>query len=77
MFTAPVVYPAMIVPPSVQAFYWMNPLAILISDFRLAVLGRTLPNAGGLLYCLLLGLVFFLFAYSIFKWHESTIVDEL
>jgi ABC-type polysaccharide/polyol phosphate export permease len=55
----------------------MNPLAILISDFRLAVLGRALPNAGGLLYCLLLGLVFFLFAYSIFKWHESTIVDEL
>jgi lipopolysaccharide transport system permease protein len=77
MFTAPVVYPAMIVPPSIQAFYWMNPLAILISDFRLAVLGRAPPNAGGLLYCLLLGLVFFLFAYSIFKWHESKIVDEM
>jgi len=77
MFTAPVVYPAMIVPPSVQTFYWMNPLAILVSDFRLAVLGRAAPNAAGLLYCMLLGLVFFLFAYSIFKWHESKIVDEM
>jgi lipopolysaccharide transport system permease protein len=77
MFTAPVVYPASIVPQSVQAFYWTNPLAILISDFRLAVLGRSAPNFGGLLYCALLGLVLFLVAYSIFKWHESKIVDEL
>jgi lipopolysaccharide transport system permease protein len=76
MFTAPVVYPAIIVPQSVQAFYWMNPLAILISDFRLAVLGRAVPNFGGLVYCVLLGLVLFLIAYSIFKWHESKIVDE-
>jgi lipopolysaccharide transport system permease protein len=77
MFTAPVVYPAVIVPHSVQAVYWMNPLAILISDFRLAVLGRAAPDFRGLLYCVLLGLVFFLVAYSIFKWHESKIVDEM
>jgi lipopolysaccharide transport system permease protein len=77
MFTAPVVYPAIIVPQSVQTFYWMNPLAILISDFRLAVLGRAVPNFGGLLYCVLLGLVLFLVAYSIFKWHEPKIVDEM
>lgn len=77
MFSAPVVYPGTIVPQSVQAIYWKNPLAILISDFRLAVLDRTVPNAGGLLYCLLVGLIFFLAAYSIFKWHESKIVDEM
>ena len=39
--------------------------------------GPELPNAGGLLYCLLLGLVSFLFAYSIFKWQESKIVDAM
>ena len=77
MFTAPVVYPAMIVPQSVQAFYWKNPLAILISDFRAAILGGTVPDTGGLLYCVLLGLIFFLVAYSTFKWHESKIVDEM
>jgi lipopolysaccharide transport system permease protein len=77
MFTAPVVYPATIVPQPVQAFYWKNPLAILISDFRLAILGRAVPNFGGLLYCVLLGLVLFLVAYSIFKWHESKIIDEM
>jgi lipopolysaccharide transport system permease protein len=77
MFTTPVVYPAIIVPQSVQAFYWMNPLAILISDFRQAVVGRSVPHVGGLLYCVLLGLVFFLVTYSIFKRHESKIVDEM
>jgi lipopolysaccharide transport system permease protein len=77
MFTAPVVYPATIVPQSVQAFYWVNPLAILISDFRLAVVGRSVPEVGGLLYCLLLGLVFFLVTYSIFKRHDSKIIDEM
>ena len=70
MFTAPVVYPATIVPQSVQAFYWRNPLAILISDFRLAVLSQTVPSAAGLLYCVLLALLLFLIAYAIFKWHE-------
>ena len=77
MFTAPIVYPGTIVPQSVQAFYWRNPLAILISDFRMVVLDRTVPNAGGLLYCALVGLIFFLLAYSIFKWHESKIVDDM
>lgn len=77
MFSAPVVYPAEIVPPSIQTLYWMNPLAILVSDFRLAVLGHAAPDAGGLLYCAALGLAYFLFAHAIFKRHESRIVDDM
>ena len=77
MFTTPVVYPGTAVPEEFRAVYWANPLAILVEDFRLAVLDGAAPNADGLLYCALVGGVFFLLAYSVFKRLEAKIVDEM
>ncbi len=77
MFMAPVVYPGSAVPAGFRAVYWANPLAILVDDFRLAVLDGCAPNAGGLLYCVFAGGVFFLLAYGAFKRLEAKIVDEM
>jgi lipopolysaccharide transport system permease protein len=77
MFTAPVVYPAAIVPRAFGTLYWTNPLAILVDDFRLAVLEGGMPKSGGLLYCTLSGGVFFILGYAVFKRLEVRIVDEM
>ena len=77
MFTAPVVYPAEAIPQRFQALYWANPLALLVENFRHAVLEHGAPSAGALLYCALSGAAFFLLAYWAFKRLEATIVDEM
>jgi lipopolysaccharide transport system permease protein len=77
MFAAPVVYPASAVPEWFRPIYWANPLAILVDDFRHAVLEGRVPAAGGLLYCAVSGAVFFLLAYWAFKRLEAKIVDEM
>lgn len=77
MFTTPIVYPGTAVPEGFRAVYWANPLAILVDDFRLAVLDGAAPNAGGLLYCAFAGGAFFLLAYGAFKRLEAKIVDEM
>jgi lipopolysaccharide transport system permease protein len=77
MFTAPVVYPAAAVPAWFRPYYWANPLAILVDDFRYAVLEGQVPSAGGLAYCAVTGAAFFLFAYWTFKRLEAKIVDEM
>jgi lipopolysaccharide transport system permease protein len=77
VFTAPVVYPASMVPERLQPVYWANPLAILVDAFRHAVVEGGVPDAGGLLYSAVSGGVVFLFAWRVFKRTETRIVDEM
>jgi lipopolysaccharide transport system permease protein len=76
MFTAPVVYPATIVPAWLQEFYWLNPLALLIEAFRSAVLDAATPRVGDLVYCAGLALVALTVSYLLFKRTETAFVDE-
>jgi lipopolysaccharide transport system permease protein len=76
MFIAPVVYPSTAVPEEIRAVYWANPLAILIDDFRHAVLMGGTPEPNGLLYCAFVGSALFFLAYGAFKRLEAKIVDE-
>lgn len=77
MFTAPVVYPASIVPLAYRTLYWANPLAILVDDFRGAVLGGGAPGGAGLFYCALSGCAVFILGYASFKRLEAGIVDAM
>jgi lipopolysaccharide transport system permease protein len=77
MFTTPIVYSPTAVPVAVQQLYWLNPFAILVENFRQAVVGGTLPALGGMTYCTTVTIFSFLFAYIVFKKLESTIVDEM
>jgi lipopolysaccharide transport system permease protein len=43
MFTAPIVYPASAIPTNISEFYWLNPFAILVEDFREAVFAALPP----------------------------------
>jgi homopolymeric O-antigen transport system permease protein len=77
LFTTPTVYPASAVPVSLQGLYWLNPFAILVQNFREAVIGGGVPLAGDLLYCAATAAVCFLIAYLVFKKIEPTIVDDM
>jgi len=77
LFTAPIVYPASVVPPALWSPYWLNPFAILIQSFRDAVVGGRVPSAGDLLYCSAVALTSFLISYLIFKKIEPSIVDDM
>jgi len=77
MFTTPVVYPASAVPQTIVNLYWLNPFALLVENFRQAVVSGTLPAVGDLLYCGLLAVICFSVSYLVFKKIEPTIVDEL
>jgi lipopolysaccharide transport system permease protein len=76
MFTAPIVYPASVVPEVLKNLYWLNPFAILVQSFREAMIGDV-PLAGEMLYCAVIAVVCFLIAYFIFKKIEPTIVDDM
>ena len=45
MYASPVVYPASMIPESIRAFYYLNPMAGVIEGFRWALLGTEIPGA--------------------------------
>jgi lipopolysaccharide transport system permease protein len=77
VFTTPIVYPASAVPETLQSFYWLNPLAILVRSFREVVIGGGVFHAGDMFYCSVMAIVSFLISYLVFKRIEPTIVDDM
>jgi len=77
MFTTPVVYPAAAIPDEIRDLYWLNPLAILVEQFRAALFGTSAPDAGRLAYCVILAILCLVLSYYVFKRIEPTIVDEI
>jgi len=45
MYASPVVYPASMLPQSIQFLYGLNPMAGVIEGFRWALLGTAVPNS--------------------------------
>jgi lipopolysaccharide transport system permease protein len=76
MFTAPIVYPAAVVPEALRSLYWINPFALLVQSFREAIFGG-IPLGGDILYCTVIAVFCFLSAYLVFEKIEPTIVDDI
>lgn len=55
LYASPVVYSAELVPPSLQALYWLNPIVAPIEAFRSALLGTPAPTVGQIAGSLLTG----------------------
>ncbi len=76
-FLSPIIYPATIVPPSVQAFYFLNPMGLGITAFRWALLGT--PNApleGWIAGSVMAGLLL-ASGYLFFRRREGTFADVI
>ncbi|HSY47954.1 MAG TPA: ABC transporter permease [Thermoanaerobaculia bacterium] len=55
MFTAPVVYPAAIVPPSLRPWLQLNPMTLYLEAFRAPLYSNSMPAASSLALMLALG----------------------
>jgi homopolymeric O-antigen transport system permease protein len=77
MFATPVVYSSAAIPQSVAHIYFLNPLAILVEQFRQAVVQGINPNVGDMLYCAIIAVVCLVFSYILFKRLDATLADVI
>ena len=77
MFTTPVVYSTAAIPQNIKDVYFLNPLAILIEEFRRAVVHGINPNVDEMIYCAIISIVCLVFSYILFKRLDATLADVI
>ena len=75
MFATPVIYPSTMIPERWRGWYMLNPMAVIIEDFRRVVVYREAPDAAPLLATAAGVAVFALLAYAFFKRVEPKFAD--
>lgn len=73
----PIVYPASILPESIQPFMAWNPMASIMAAVQGVLVRGDWPNWQSLIYPLVFGLVLCLLGLRLFRKHAGEIVDEL
>ncbi|HZQ95823.1 MAG TPA: ABC transporter permease [Candidatus Sulfotelmatobacter sp.] len=77
MFAAPVVYSVQSVPARFQKLYLLDPIAVLIENFRRVLVFGTAPDAAQLAFSTGITLVALALAYLYFKTSEATMADVI
>jgi lipopolysaccharide transport system permease protein len=73
----PIVYPASILPESIQPFMAWNPMASIMAAVQGVLVRGDWPHWQSLIYPLVFGLVLCLLGLRLFRKHAGEIVDEL
>jgi ABC-type polysaccharide/polyol phosphate export permease len=76
-FMTPIIYPQHVIPENFQGLYGLNPMLHAVAAYRVALLGKTEINLGGLTCLLIEGLVTFAFGGLIFKKLKPAFADVL
>jgi lipopolysaccharide transport system permease protein len=77
MYVSPVIYPVSLVPPAAQFFYQLNPMSVVIQEFRWALLGLAPASAVSLGLSLGLLTISLISGAYVFRRTERTVVDLL
>lgn len=77
MFASPVVYPLSAVPASLRGWYILNPLAGLITNFRVAMLNDGSYDMKALAVSVIASVLLLPLSYLYFKHVEATVADVL
>jgi lipopolysaccharide transport system permease protein len=75
MFATPVVYPLQSVPASIRRIYLVNPVAVLIDNFRRVLLHGESPDFIWVGIATIIAIFSFVLAYAGFKRIEATMAD--
>ncbi|MDQ0338508.1 ABC-2 type transport system permease protein [Caldalkalibacillus uzonensis] len=67
MYLSPIIYPVYLVPEQYLNLYMLNPMAIIISMYRTALMGHEMVPMSYVLYLLLFISIFILFSWFIFN----------
>ena len=73
-YASPIIYPASLVPERLQPFYFLNPMAGIITAYRVVLLDGTAPGTYLQLAAVISGVVL-VAGYSLFKRVESQFAD--
>lgn len=73
----PIVYPANILPPSVQAWMTLNPMYPLVTSYQAIFVQGQWPDWTSLGFPLVLGSMLCYFGLQLFQRHSGDMVDEL
>jgi lipopolysaccharide transport system permease protein len=77
MFATPVAYPLSAVPQQLRGFYMLNPMAVIIENFRRVILHGSAPDLRSLGTVSLISLALLLASYVFFKRVEATAADTI
>ncbi len=73
----PIVYPPNVLPPMVEDFMVLNPMAPLMAGFQTVLVQGHWPQWGTVIYPAILALLLCLQGMYLFRRHSADLVDEL
>jgi ABC-2 type transport system permease protein len=73
----PIIYPTSRIPSDYQFYYQLNPLVLLIENFRAVVLDGSLPNFLDLLYIFIVGIILLGLGIFLFNRRKVTFAEEI
>jgi len=74
-FASPVIYPASIVPPEMQPFYYLNPMALVVTGMRWAVAGTHPPPPEAWPISIGVAVLMLAVGYVFFRRRQGTFAD--
>ena len=75
MFASPIIYPVSKVPDNLQFFYMLNPMAVVIENFRRVTLFAKEPVFSQILTAAVISVILFFISYYFFKIKEKSFAD--
>ena len=75
MFASPIIYPVSKVPDNLQFFYMLNPMAVVIENFRSVKLFAEVPVFSQILTAAVISVILFFISYYFFKIKEKSFAD--
>jgi len=75
MFASPIIYPLSQVPEGLKGIYMLNPMAVLINNFRKITVGGDAANWQELSLAAIVSIILFILCYLFFKQKEKIFAD--
>src|SRR3989338_2399357 len=75
MFASPIIYPVNKVPENLQFFYMLNPMAVVIENFRRVTLFAKEPVFSQILTAAVISVILFFISYYFFKIKQKSFAD--
>lgn len=75
MFASPIIYPLSQVPESLKSIYILNPMVVIIENFRKITIQGTSPNWQELSLAAIVSVLLFILCYIFFKHKEKIFAD--
>lgn len=77
MFATPIIYPLNKVPDSLKTIYMLNPMAVIVENFRLVTLFAKPPIVSNLFTAIFVSIILFFISYKFFKIKEKIFADVI